>query len=370
MSRMRRGLMSSSSSNNKYVKNDESQMVMMRNSSSSSLSGGGGGVIVASQQLQKLVQSPESMMRGTAGEVLVHLSHPQHPLQRLTSPYMFTCAGCKDFGAGPRFRCETCDYELHEFCALAPPSIVNLPNSSSVHHANHQLVFHAKPPAAGGGLGLLRSSRCGMCGKTIRGYCFRCGTCNLEIHPYCSKLKQEMRFPVHPLHPMALLPLPSSPAATSLFTTTSTAAAAGMSSPAAAAASPGLAGGGGDCRCGLCYGQKRRGRVYGCETCGYQIHAVCAKPMVNGLYSSGIIRAPDNHNNNTNNNNKPTMLLGTAARVASHVILGFIGGLIEGIGEGIGEALVDNKGKGKGKGNPNNPNNPNSLITTYLPPSN
>ncbi|KAK9129132.1 hypothetical protein Sjap_009619 [Stephania japonica] len=259
---------------------------------------------------------------------------------------MFTCAGCKDFGAGPRFRCETCNYDLHELCALAPPYINHLPGNSTttttaavvVHHAplqgqsHHQLLFHTKPA---GGIGLLRST-CGMCGKTIRGYCFRCGTCNLEIHPCCSKLRQEMRFPIHPLHPMLLLPPPT---------------IAGMTSPTVVA-SPAL---GGHDSCGLCH-RKRGGMVYGCQTCGYQIHAVCAKPMVNGLYASGIIKAPDN------DNNKPNML-GTAARVASHVILGFIGGLIEGIGEGIGEALVDKKKalvdkRAKGK----------ALVTTYIPP--
>lgn len=57
--------------------------------------------------------------------------------------------------------------------------------------------------------------------------------------------------------------------------------------------------------------------------------------MINGLQEYGI-KPPE----------KPTML-GTAARLASQVVIEFIGGLIEGFGEGVGEVLVQNIGRGR-----------------------
>ncbi|XP_026460481.1 uncharacterized protein LOC113361450 isoform X2 [Papaver somniferum] len=72
-------------------------------------------------------------------EEKVHFSHPQHPLVKVNLPYIFTCMGCKEFGAGKRFSCQKCDFELHEFCALAPHSILKHPL-----HSQHQLVFHTK----------------------------------------------------------------------------------------------------------------------------------------------------------------------------------------------------------------------------------
>lgn len=155
------------------------------------------------------------------------------------------------------------------------------------------------------GNGFLRS-RCDVCAKSTRGYAFRCSTCNFEMHPCCSKLYQEMDFPVHP-HMLELLPV-----------TTLTSS----SDPSSV--------------CGEC-NRKKSGRVYACSVCDYHLHAVCAKGMINGLHANGII-PPE----------KPSML-GAAARVASHVIMGFIGGLIEGIGEGVGEVLVENIGRGKSR---------------------
>ncbi|PPS10981.1 hypothetical protein GOBAR_AA09665 [Gossypium barbadense] len=83
----------------------------------------------------------------------------------------------------------------------------------------------------------------------------------------------------------------------------------------------------GNFSCGEC-NRKRSGRVYHCTTCDYHLHAVCAKNMVNGLQANGI-KGMD----------KPSML-GTAARLASQVVIEFIGGLIKGFGEGVGQVLV------------------------------
>ncbi|RWW48085.1 hypothetical protein BHE74_00045873 [Ensete ventricosum] len=171
------------------------------------------------------------------GDQLLHFSHPQHPLLQISLPYLFTCMGCKEYGAGRRFRCQTCGFDLHDFCALAPPALHNHP-----FHHKHQLVFFMKPAVATGD----PSTVCSVCQR------------------------------------------------------------------------------------------KRSGRVYRCAAaCGYCLHAVCAKDIVNGLYVHGL-RSPD----------KPNNMLGTAAKLATQALVGIIGGLVEGIGEGIGSVLMDSIGRG------------------------
>jgi len=71
---------------------------------------------------------------------MVHFGHPQHVLVKVELPDIYTCAGCKEEGAGVRYVCQECDYQLHEFCALAPPQLKSHP-----FHYQHQLLFFAKP---------------------------------------------------------------------------------------------------------------------------------------------------------------------------------------------------------------------------------
>ena len=46
-------------------------------------------------------------------------------------------------------------------------------------------------------------------------------------------------------------------------------------------------------------------------------------------------------------------VLGTAARVASQVVIDFFGGIMEGLGEGVGEAILDGVTRGGGRGGGN-----------------
>lgn len=71
---------------------------------------------------------------------IVHHTHSKHPLAEITLSELFTCSGCKEFGAGRRYACQDCDFQLHHFCALSPPSLKAHP-----FHGQHQLIFHAKP---------------------------------------------------------------------------------------------------------------------------------------------------------------------------------------------------------------------------------
>ncbi|XP_074263981.1 uncharacterized protein LOC141586589 [Silene latifolia] len=230
------------------------------------------------------------------GEGITNANHPQHKMVHLNLPNPFTCMGCKEYGAGPRFTCQQCNFELHDFCALAPRVLKAHPL-----HSQHQLLFNPKP----GKGGILRS-KCDVCGKPTRGYLFHCSACSYQLHPSCAMLSNKMKFPTHP-HPLLILP-----ASTNSL----------------------LSGDPGELPCAECK-RKRSGQVYRCTVCDYYLHAACAKNMVNGLHENGI-KGLD----------KPSVL-GVAAKIASHVVVGFMGGLIEGLGEGLGEALSQNFVKGK-----------------------
>ncbi|RVX15815.1 hypothetical protein CK203_005793 [Vitis vinifera] len=148
-------------------------------------------------------------------------------------------------------------------------------------------------------------SQCDICSKPTAGYTFRCSACSFQIHPCCAMLSTEMTFVVHP-HPLTLMP-----------------------AMALSSGDPGFS-------CGECK-RKRSGRVFHCTapSCDYHLHAVCAKNMVNGLRASGIMSLE-----------KPSML-GTAAKIASQVVIEFIGGLIEGLGQGVGDVLVQTIARGR-----------------------
>ncbi|WKA09177.1 hypothetical protein VitviT2T_026850 [Vitis vinifera] len=239
------------------------------------------------------VEYPSSV-NPTQGEPMLLSCHP-HPLAQVTSPEPFICMGCKEYGAGTRFTCQQCNNQLHEFCALAPTTLKSHPL-----HRLHPLEFCSKP-VKGGILG----TKCDICSKPTAGYTFRCSACSFQIHPCCAMLSTEMTFVVHP-HPLTLMP-----------------------AMALSSGDPGFS-------CGECK-RKRSGRVFHCTapSCDYHLHAVCAKNMVNGLRASGIMSLE-----------KPSML-GTAAKIASQVVIEFIGGLIEGLGQGVGDVLVQTIARGR-----------------------
>ncbi|XP_010684748.2 protein VACUOLELESS GAMETOPHYTES [Beta vulgaris subsp. vulgaris] len=230
------------------------------------------------------------------GEGITNSNHPQHKMVHVNLPNPFTCMGCKEYGAGSRFTCQQCNFELHDFCALAPLVLKAHPL-----HSQHQLVFIPKP-----GKGGLMRSKCDVCGKSAKGYMFHCSACSFQLHPCCAMLSAKMSFPTHP-HSLIILP-----------------ATANLASP------------GDHMLCSECK-KRRAGKLYQCTVCDYYLHAVCAKSMVNGLHANGIKGLE---------NGKPSML-GVAAKIASHVVVGLMGGIVEGIGEGLGEALTQNFLKGR-----------------------
>ncbi|XP_076946124.1 protein VACUOLELESS GAMETOPHYTES [Bidens hawaiensis] len=221
-------------------------------------------------------------------QTMHHFTHSHHPIALVSLQDPFTCSGCKERGAGKRFACYQCDFQLHDFCALSPPFLKAHPL-----HVHHQLVFYSKPKPGG-----IRWPTCNVCGKSTKGFMFKCNFCHFQMHPCCAMLSDQINYPSLHSHPLHLLPPDDL-----------------LSSVCR------------DCN------RKRSGRLYGCRVCYYHLHAVCAKDLINGLKVNGVTSTQ-----------KPGVLV-PAVRLASQAVIDFIGGLIDGIGEGVGEALVQNVAK-------------------------
>ncbi|KAH9300097.1 hypothetical protein KI387_011680, partial [Taxus chinensis] len=219
----------------------------------------------------------------TVDKEIRHFSHSQHALNMAHQPYLYICNGCKEPGAGPRYRCNQCNFNIHEFCSKAPATLTH------PYHTLHQLIFHSKPSA-------LKKSKCFVCGKATNGFAFRCSTCNFSLHPCCSQLPAILFVKAHPQHTLKLLP--SSP-----YT------------------------------CNFC---KKRGTtwVYCCTACGFYLHALCAKTAINSMEAEGTY-VPEKQSK-----------FGRAVRYASHVTQLFVDSLVESLGQGAGDAILDNFTRG------------------------
>ncbi|XP_039054585.1 uncharacterized protein LOC120197000 [Hibiscus syriacus] len=243
------------------------------------------------------IEFPTSPVVQEEGHEMFHATHPQHPISQAHFTDLFVCAACKEFGAGLRFACTHCDYQLHHFCALAPPALKRHPI-----HPFHKIILFYKPVKGG-----ILKSGCDICVKPIKGSVFKCSVCRFQMHPCCAMLSTELfNKSVHP-HTLRLLPMHAD----------------GQSSSADSAGFV----------CGECH-CRSSGRVYHCTICDYHLHAVCAKNTVNGVQANGFKGV------------EKVSKIGTAARVASQVVMEFIGGLFEGIGEGVGEGLIQSAAKG------------------------
>ncbi|XVF75816.1 hypothetical protein PTKIN_Ptkin13bG0217100 [Pterospermum kingtungense] len=251
-------------------------------------------VVIGPRRSPHQVEFPTSPEVPQVGDGIFLVAHPQHPISQTHLPDLFTCAACKEYGAGERFTCTDCDYQLHDFCALAPPALKRHPI-----HPLHNIIFVAKPVKGG-----ILKPKCDICAKTTKGSVFKCTVCSFQMHPCCAMLSTEINISVHH-HTLRLLTIPSQ---------------SSIGDPSGFV-------------CGEC-NRRRSGRVYHCTICHYHLHAVCAKNMVNGLQANGI-KGMD----------KPSML-GAAAKVASQVVIEFIGGLIEGLGEGVGQVLIQSAARG------------------------
>ncbi|KAA3463819.1 C1-like protein [Gossypium australe] len=55
-------------------------------------------------------------------KTIQHFTH-FHPLTKVSANTEFLCDGCSTLGFGTRYRCEPCDFDLHDHCANSPLEI-------------------------------------------------------------------------------------------------------------------------------------------------------------------------------------------------------------------------------------------------------
>ncbi|XP_064991003.1 protein VACUOLELESS GAMETOPHYTES-like [Musa acuminata AAA Group] len=107
---------------------------------------------------------------------VTHFLHPDHPLVYQYHEASFVCSGCRITGDGLRYRCDRCNFELHEHCARCPSTI-------SFHmHPQHLLTLHARPGTA---------RLCDVCGVHVGGMVYQCRTCGFDLHPLCSLVRPQ-----------------------------------------------------------------------------------------------------------------------------------------------------------------------------------
>ncbi|KAG2309281.1 hypothetical protein Bca52824_029029 [Brassica carinata] len=122
-----------------------------------------------------------------------HFTHI-HPLTKVDNSGKFKCNGCKTYGIGKSYRCSSCDYDLHEYCAICPPTLL------SFMHPKHKLKLVFKEPA------MTNQDRrgCNICHELIEGLNYQCEACGFDMHPICSQLPQNVTHVPHPAHPLEL----------------------------------------------------------------------------------------------------------------------------------------------------------------------
>ncbi|KAJ9545681.1 hypothetical protein OSB04_025388 [Centaurea solstitialis] len=103
--------------------------------------------------------------------LIQHFTH-QHPLQKLFMGSQFNCDGCKAAGYGLRYRCASCDFDLHEQCATSPHRIAS-------HLHPHHLLLVNRPG---------NSHFCDVCKGFADGLSYTCHsqTCEFDVHPLCT----------------------------------------------------------------------------------------------------------------------------------------------------------------------------------------
>ncbi|KAH6769185.1 hypothetical protein C2S51_014521 [Perilla frutescens var. frutescens] len=130
--------------------------------------------------------------------ILQHLTHPTHPLHLLYIPKEFLCTGCDALGFGARYRCEICDFDLHEICATCPAT------AAAPLHPKHPLLLVNEAAS---------HRACHICGDLVRGLFYTCRACNFDVHPLCTQLPLQVQLPLHPHHLLKLQPAAPAPCA-------------------------------------------------------------------------------------------------------------------------------------------------------------
>lgn len=120
-----------------------------------------------------------------------HFSHPDHPLELKTFQKPYNCDGCNEPGFGKRYRCDLCDFDLHEDCMFFSPE--------TSHHLfdNSIFKFFDQPPPPRNYCGRNNCDKCkrhcDACGKPVSGFVYHCEKKDLDLHPCCCNLKNKLK---------------------------------------------------------------------------------------------------------------------------------------------------------------------------------
>ncbi|KAL5740533.1 hypothetical protein ACOSQ2_029713 [Xanthoceras sorbifolium] len=133
-------------------------------------------------------------------KTIEHFTHPGHQLIEVFDNEEYLCDGCKTLGVGTRYRCNACDFDLHEHCGKCPMTF------TSFMHPQHQLNLVVRKPQAERQIERI----CDFCGDHVEGLFYRCKLCEFDVHPQCTQLPQDVRHVLHPHHPLRLQPASSS----------------------------------------------------------------------------------------------------------------------------------------------------------------
>ncbi|KAM7491991.1 hypothetical protein LguiA_034912 [Lonicera macranthoides] len=120
-----------------------------------------------------------------------HFTHPNHPLQQVCIAQEYNCDGCNTLGYGTRFRCESCDFDLHDHCASCPFTV-----SSYLHPQHHLNLVNL----------VGKAHFCDVCGDLASGIFYTCGACDFDVHPLCTQLPVNYQHALHPQHVLTLQP--------------------------------------------------------------------------------------------------------------------------------------------------------------------
>ncbi|XP_052163634.1 uncharacterized protein LOC127780715 [Oryza glaberrima] len=139
-------------------------------------------------------------------ESRTHFAHPQHPLLKTqygggerqpSSRHVCRICGTRVV-AGAGYRCDHCDFDIHEACAdFFPEKMITPPPNFFGHPWSHNLALRQVTAADG-------SWPCTLCrGPFQHGHlAYRCGArrCGFAAHPLCTMLPGEIRSPLHRKH--------------------------------------------------------------------------------------------------------------------------------------------------------------------------
>ncbi|XP_015876923.3 heat shock cognate 70 kDa protein 2 [Ziziphus jujuba] len=121
--------------------------------------------------------------------VIRSASHPKHPLELKQFDKPYKCDGCKETGFGKRYRCDRCDFDLHEDCMF----LADQKSHASFRGSTFEFLEH--PPRKCKQDKYCKDCErfCDACGKPVKGFVYHCKKNGLDLHPCCSNLKQEFK---------------------------------------------------------------------------------------------------------------------------------------------------------------------------------